>query len=151
MDKTLYARNFCRSILPGVLAIGAYSVVNLQPVLACDMKKSSLKEQQAAVNESAPPESSAQATTTPRAAGMKVFVDPRTGVVVPPPTAEAAEALVPDTNTSSVGLEEKSIVGGGSKVDLQGRFQKPLVATMGADGKVTIQHQSPAPNAEEKH
>jgi hypothetical protein len=54
-------------------------------------------------------------------------------------------------DTSSVGLVEKSLVGGGAKVNLQGRFQKPLVATVGADGKVTIQHQAPASNAEEKH
>jgi hypothetical protein len=144
-------RSLCRSILSGVLAIGACYVVNLQPVLACEMKKSSLKEQQAAVSESTPPENGAPATTRPQAAGMKVFVDPQTGAVVPPPTAEAAEALVPETNTSSVGLEEKPLVGGGSKIDLQGRFRKPLVATTGADGKVSIQHQSPTPNAEEKH
>lgn len=137
-------------ICSSVLAIGAYCVMNLQPALACDMKKSSLKDQQTAASESAPPGSSAQATTTPQTAGMKVFVDPQTGAVVPPPTAEAAEALVPETNTSSVGLVEKPLVGGGSAVDLQGRFQKPLVATMGADGKVTIQHQAPGSDAEEK-
>lgn len=146
MDKRL-----CRFILSSVLVIGACCVMNLQPVLACDMKKSSLKEHQTAVSESAPSGRSAQATTTPQTAGMKVFVDPRTGAVVPPPTAEAAEVLVPETNTSSVGLVEKPLVGGGSKVDLQGRFQKPLVATMGADGKVTIQHQVSTPSDEKKH
>lgn len=146
MDRSLW-----RLILPGVLAVGVYHGAHSQSVLACDMKKSSLKEQQSAVSESAPLANNAQAATRPPTAGMKVFVDPQTGAVIPPPTAAAAEALVSEMNTSSVGLVEEPLVDGGSKVNLQGRFQKPLVATMGADGQVTIQHQSPASNAEENH
>ena len=33
-----------------------------------------------------------------------------------------------------------SVPGGGVKVDLQGRFQSPLVGTIDADGKVKMQH-----------
>jgi len=32
------------------------------------------------------------------------------------------------------------VPGGGVKVDLQGRFRSPLIATVGADGKLKTQH-----------
>jgi hypothetical protein len=32
------------------------------------------------------------------------------------------------------------VPGGGVRIDLQGRFQSPLIGTIGTDGKVKIEH-----------
>ena len=79
--------------------------------------------------------------------GMTIHIDPKTGAILSQP-APGSEALqfTPDQqrafSTSQQGLREVAGTepGGGIKVDLQGRFQSPLIATMGADGKVRMQH-----------
>jgi hypothetical protein len=77
--------------------------------------------------------------------GMVVYVDPQTGVV----RSEPAPGTVPlqltpqernALSTSHEGLVEVPLPGGGHKLDLQGRFQSPLIGTMGPDGKLRIQH-----------
>jgi hypothetical protein len=59
--------------------------------------------------------------------------------------------LPPDDalSTSSEGLVEtlSPVPGGGVKVDLQGRFRSPLIATQDAEGKITIQHLPSGPSA----
>jgi hypothetical protein len=92
------------------------------------------------------------------APGMKAFIDPQTGGFVrEPPPGTAPLVLSPaESNalsTSHQGLVEvpSTVPGGGFKVDLQGRFQSPLTATVGPDGKVTIQHQhADSPSGDKK-
>ena len=83
------------------------------------------------------------------AAGMKVHIDPATGNILPtPPQGAPAGAITLSTSErnafskSSDGLVETPSSGpaGGSKVDLRGRFQSPLIATVGPDGKVEMRH-----------
>ena len=77
--------------------------------------------------------------------GMTIEVDPSTGRILPgtpqtlPPLSPAEQNAV---STSSEGLQELPVVGaaGGTKVNLQGRFQSPLMATVGPDGKVVVEH-----------
>jgi hypothetical protein len=89
-----------------------------------------------------------QAPSTRGAAGMKVYIDPVTGKIGPPP-AEMAPQEIPDEipvemenalNTSSDGLEvvEVDQPGGGIMIDLQGRFQHFQKATLDTNGKVSI-------------
>jgi hypothetical protein len=86
------------------------------------------------------------------ASGMKIHRDPVTGELGAPP-AEAPDqvSLPPDDalSTSSEGLMEtpSPVPGGGSMVDLQGRFRSPLIATQDAEGKITIQHLPSGPSA----
>jgi hypothetical protein len=79
--------------------------------------------------------------------GMTVHIDPKTGAIL----KEPAPGTVPLTlssrernamSTSHEGLVEvpSGVPGGGFKLDLQGRFQSPLIATVGEDGKVRVQH-----------
>ena len=83
---------------------------------------------------------------------MKIHRDPVTGELGAPP-AEAPDqvSLPPDDalSTSSEGLVEtpSPVPGGGSMVDLQGRFRSPLTATQDAEGKVMIQHLPSGPSA----
>jgi hypothetical protein len=45
---------------------------------------------------------------------------------------------------------QSSVPGGGVKLDLQGRFQSPLVVTIDADGKVKMQHPGQLPASGDK-
>ncbi|HXJ35815.1 MAG TPA: hypothetical protein VMS22_17425 [Candidatus Eisenbacteria bacterium] len=75
------------------------------------------------------------------APGMRAYVDPRTGQLMDhPPPGEPAPAATPAQSRSGVGLVETRAAGGGMEVDLQGRFQSPLVATVGSDGTLHMHH-----------
>jgi len=78
-------------------------------------------------------------------AGLVVYIDPVTGAILgqPAPGAtplplspEVSEAL----STSSAGLVSVPLPGGGFMIDLQGRFQSPMMATIDAYGVVRTQH-----------
>ena len=82
------------------------------------------------------------ALDTPASApGMKAYVDPQTGELLPerPPDLppEPASAAL---DHSTAGLVEVPAPGGGSMIDLQGRFQSPLVATVAPDGTLRVRH-----------
>jgi len=88
-------------------------------------------------------------------AGMTVYVNPSTGRIETPPAdvrAAMAAAARGVGITSAVGLQEtpSPVPGGGIMVDLQGRFRIPLVATLNADGKLTIDHAPVQPDSKEE-
>lgn len=97
-------------------------------------------------------EDKATSAKVPQSGGMTIYIDPKTGQTTKTP----ADGTVPlalsqqeleRMSTSHQGLVEVpgTAPGGGIKVDLQGRFQSPLVATVGPDGKVRMHHlQQPA-------
>ena len=78
------------------------------------------------------------------AAGMRAYADPRTGALLPGPPPGRTVQPSAAFSRSSAGLVETRSPGGGVMVDLQGRFQSPLVATVGADGQVRFHHPHPA-------
>ncbi|ETX01426.1 MAG: hypothetical protein ETSY1_07445 [Candidatus Entotheonella factor] len=75
---------------------------------------------------------------------QKAYKDPETGKLGPPPEAadalESLEALRHVTSTSLEGLEEKPAPGGGTMVDLQGRFGSAIMATKDKNGNLTLSH-----------
>jgi hypothetical protein len=81
------------------------------------------------------------------AAGMKVYIDPQTGTIRrdPAPGTLPLQLTPQEQNalsTSHQGLVEtpSPVPGGGVKLDLQGRFQSPLIGTIDANGKVQMRH-----------
>lgn len=88
------------------------------------------------------------AVASENAPGFVVHIDPITGEILPglpagavtPPKA-AETAKVPAPQFFAV---PSSVPGGGVMIDLQGHFRTPLVATIDADGKMTLKHASPA-------
>ena len=79
--------------------------------------------------------------------GMKVYVDPTTGQIThsPPPSQPSMTLSPAEQNAfsrSSQGLVEVPSSGsaGGVKVNLQGRFQSPLIATVGPYGRAQLKH-----------
>jgi hypothetical protein len=71
-------------------------------------------------------------------AGMRAYLDPKTGKVGPPPRDHAAPSVAEQKayNTSGQGLVAVPAPGGGQMVDLQGRFQNTVSATLKPDGTV---------------
>jgi len=74
--------------------------------------------------------------------GMRVYRDPQTGRLGPPPPGITPPGL---TNAeqrmlsrSDQGLRPRTLPGGGVAVDLQGRFRNMAVATVGADGQAVV-------------
>lgn len=95
-----------------------------------------------------PPSHAVKPATLPAAniapAGYRVAIDPSTGLFVQPqPGALASDALnemYGPLSRSSEGLVERdNPIAGGKMVDLQGRFQNTFVATIGNDGRMTIE------------
>ena len=79
--------------------------------------------------------------------GMMIHIDPKTGAIRKEPAPgtvplQLTPQLQNALSTSHQGLVEapSPVAGRGIKVDLQGRFQNPLFATIEADGKVKMQH-----------
>ena len=74
------------------------------------------------------------------AAGQWIHVDPQSGARTARPSTAAAAASAgnPALSTSGQGLVEAPAPGGGMTIDLQGRFRSAAVATVGPDGKVTV-------------
>jgi hypothetical protein len=81
------------------------------------------------------------------ASGLTIHIDPQTGAILsaPGPSSvplQLSPQLRNALSTSHEGLVAvpSSVPGGGVKVDLQGRFRSPLIATVGADGRLKTQH-----------
>lgn len=79
---------------------------------------------------------------------LRVYIDPQTGEFI---TSEEAEVLPEERLTPSAaystfheGLEERPspVPGGGTMVDLKGRFQSPLTVTIDSSGGVKIEHKA---------
>jgi len=78
---------------------------------------------------------------TARAEAQTIEVDPQTGALAAPAPSAGLTATSPELaaalRTSSAGLvEQPNLVEGGVTVDLQGRFQSVVVATVRPDGAV---------------
>jgi hypothetical protein len=153
MARGIRAIKAHRFLWTAVISLSMCSIMNSSSVLACDVK-SSVKGQPMPVGESHTQKSTAPTGAIAQSTGMKVSIDPQTGEVVEPPIAgpPAAEsqALEGAFSTSAEGLVEtpSPVPGGGMLLDLQGRFQSPVVAAPGADGKLTVQHPDHIPRSQ---
>jgi len=77
---------------------------------------------------------------------QKVYIDPETGEFIDRPETTPAEERASEKaafSTSDEGLVEipSPIEGGGTMIDLQGRFRSPLTVKIGEDGKAIISHE----------
>jgi hypothetical protein len=93
-----------------------------------------------------PKENEKNLTAIRESKALTVYIDPETGEFITPEEAEAPpeERLTPSAaySTSHEGLEERPspVPGGGTMVDLKGRFQSPLTATIDSNGDIKIEH-----------
>ena len=115
------------------IATGGLIALGLLTILIDDQPPSS----------SGPPAQPVATTTAQATAGWRAYIDPETGELTDPPAGSAeSQSEAAAFSTSHAGLRERPspVPGGGMILDLQGRFRSPLVATRGADGKLTIRH-----------
>jgi hypothetical protein len=88
-----------------------------------------------------------QASGPAASSGMTIYIDPETGAILSEPapgslplplTPQEQNAL----STSAVGLtqEPSAVPGGGIKLDLQGRFQNPMMMVLDANGNARSLH-----------
>lgn len=103
----------------------------------------------------APPPTSEEPAAVPAApppqSGLIACIDPQTGELIDPSeNPECRQNLeTPEQRAATVDeLEEEPVETGGFKVDLKGRFMKPLYATVKEDGDVDINHDAPALKAD---
>jgi hypothetical protein len=141
------------TILTNLLVVGACFVLGMQPAVAGEVTDPGANY--AAELGVPPPTSlgSPSARIPAGATGMKIYIDPQTGQLTTEPAGAVPLQLSPAEanalSTSHQGLVESlsPVPGGGVIVDLQGRFQNPIFATVDANGKVTIQHLERRPGA----
>jgi hypothetical protein len=76
------------------------------------------------------------------APGLRVYRDPETGQLGPPPPGMRVPALSAKElrmlNRSDRGLQERHLPGGGVAVNLQGRYRNMVVTTIDASGSPTV-------------
>ncbi|MGH9365715.1 MAG: hypothetical protein ACRD1B_10705 [Thermoanaerobaculia bacterium] len=78
-------------------------------------------------------------------AGMKAYIDPDTGEFLEQPPKGAEPLVTPSAVLPEPVPVEAPGPAGGVKVDVGGRFQTPLEATIGPDGKSVVRHRGESP------
>ncbi len=108
-------------------------------------------EDRAASSESSqPPQGTAQVTetrqpaagATEKAPGMIIHIDPITGEIVSTPATPLPTDKLTTETPKELRVVPSPVPGGGVMIELDDRFSTPQKATVEADGKVTIKHQS---------
>jgi hypothetical protein len=82
------------------------------------------------------------AVTVPQQPGMTIYKDPATGRLLPLPADKLKELLGNDARSlsnSQEGLVETPGPAGGFMINLQGRFNNVMTATITADGKLVTE------------
>lgn len=102
----------------------------------------------------AAPSTPGEATVAPPAAtdmrpGQWINVDPHTGKRIAE-SPRSAVANRPEFGTSHEGLVEKPAPGGGTMIDVRGRFRSAATAVVGTDGNARVDCLSPGAAAHEK-
>lgn len=98
-----------------------------------------------AVLAGAAPAPQAPPPAQPTGAAMTIYKDPITGRLMPVPAGKEREVLgetaaaAAKRSTSHEGLVEVAAPGGGMMVDLRGRFQHAMTASLTPTGNVTAQ------------
>ncbi len=99
------------------------------------------KKQDDALQKSRASETKTQATAPATGqSGYRVYIDPATGRFLDHPVGGGALQLTPElqnaVSTSSAGLQPVPAPGGGFMVDLQGRFQNVMAASVTTAGEL---------------
>ena len=144
-------------LLIGLIAAGACFGVAAQPAFSGEGQPAPSGETLTGPGTSNTPQPAGKPGAVPAGAPMVIYVDPQTGALLKEPAPGSVPLqLTPQLrnafSTSHQGLVETPIStpGGGVKVDLQGRFRSPLIATTDASGKVRIQHLDEMPGTDGK-
>jgi hypothetical protein len=142
MKRFTQRNRIAHGLLIGLLALVAWLVMAVQPAFPEEGQSASLGQTQTGSNAGA---SQPPAAVPKGATGMIIYIDPQTGAILNEPAPgtvplQLTPKLQNALSTSHQGLVETPAAGGGIKINLQGRFQSPLAATIDANGNLRIQH-----------
>jgi len=145
-------------LLTSMLATGACVAVVAQPAFPGDGRFASSEQTQPEAGASIPQLPAEKPVAVLGGTdGLMIHIDPQTGAILKEPAPGTVPLQLPPTlrralSTSHRGLlETPSLVpGGGVKVDLQGRFQSPVFATIDAGGKLKLHHLNEMPESGDK-
>ena len=149
MKGRTYGKQVTRRLLTRLLGVAACIAVTAQPAFSEEDPLVPSGQTQNGSGTSVPQPSAEKPAAVPEVAagGLRVYIDPQTGAIrqTPFPGSAPLQLTPREQNalsTSHEGLVEvpSALPGGGVKLDLQGRFQSPLIATIDATGKVKMQH-----------
>src|SRR5262249_7404970 len=141
--------------LTGLLAAGACFAVAAQPASPNESQSAPSGQTETGPGAGLPQQLTGASAAVPSStSGMMIYIDPQTGAILKAPAPgtvplQLTPQLQNALSTSHQGLTEipNPVPGGGVKVDLQGRFQSPLVATIDANGKLKMQHLHEVPES----
>ena len=144
MERCTPRNEVKQRILIGLLAASAYLVVVAQPAFPGDSQPAHSEQTERA------------AAVPGSTSGVTIHIDPQTGTILKGPAPGAvplqlSPAVQNALSTSHQGLAEvpSPFHGGGVKVDLQGRFRSPSLATIDSNGNVRILHPDEIPGSDE--
>ena len=155
MQARTYRERIMHRLLTSLLVTGACFAVAAQPVSPSESQPAPSGQTETEPGAGLPQQLAGEsAAVLSSASGMVIHIDPQTGAVrnTPAPgtvSVQLTPKLQNALSTSHQGLTEiqNSVPGGGVKVDLQGRFQSPLVATIDANGQLKVQHLHEVPES----
>ena len=158
MKGRTYGQLVARRLLTSLLAAGACFAVAAQPAFSGESQPPPAGQTQMESGLSvAQPPAEKPAAVPGGTSGMTIHIDPQTGAILNEPAPGTVPLqLTPEIqnafSTSDTGLVEvpSAVPGGGVKVDLQGRFQSPVFATIDANGKVKILHLHEMPESSDQ-
>ena len=135
-------------LLASIIGIAACSLVTARPALP---------EEGAPDTSVSKPPAEKPAAVPEGASGLTIHIDPQTGVIRQAPAPGAVPLQLPPRQQNSLSTSHEGLVevpnpvpGGGVKLDLQGRFQSPLIGTIDANGKVNMHHLGEPPEPGDK-
>ena len=146
MNPRTYRRNLAARFVMGLLV--ASCAMTARAAFAGEAEQTASGQPEATSRPTTDRQAGEKATIVPgHASGMTIYIDPQTGTISKEPAPGAVPLQLSPTiatalSTSDQGLIEVAspVPGGGFKIDLQGRFQSPQVATIDANGNVKILH-----------
>jgi hypothetical protein len=148
MNARTHRTSMIGLVVMHLLAVGACLSLAVPPAFALDPGPGPAKDTEATPGTTGAQQLGATSGALAGGApGMTIYIDPSTGALLREPAPgsvplQLTPRLQNAFSTSHQGLSEVpiSVPGGGVKVDLQGRFRSPLIATTDASGKVRLQH-----------
>ncbi len=158
MKARTHRKRVTHRLLTSLLAAGAGCAVAAQPASPGESQQAPSGQTETGPGASLPQQLAGKPAAVPGgASGMMIYIDPQTGAILKEPAPGTLPLqLTPELqnafSTSHQGLTEvpNPVPGGGVKVDLQGRFQSPLIATIDASGKIKIQHLHELPESSDQ-
>ena len=148
MKARNHGKQVMRRLLTSFFGVTACFGVTAQPAFPQEGPRVPSGQTQTGSGASVAQPSAEKPAAVPEAAsGMRIHIDPSTGRILrePAPGTVPLQLTPQEQNalsTSHEGLVQvpSQVPGGGVKLDLQGRFQSPLIGTIDANGKVKMQH-----------